>query len=367
MRDHPLPAVIREAAAAARSQIVISALLMMLIAGTVIAIAGTAGQAAAAQRQVLNVIDREDTRTITVRARLDADLRADLVTQVSGFSGVEWVVGLGPAQDGYNANGVGRRAVGVRRVYSSSLDPLRLSHKSPIHDAAYVDEAAKDLLGLADSVGAVNVGAGLMSYPVVGAVNPPATVTRGEAVVFVPSSATNVAPLVGLTVQADSPDRVAPLLRAITTVVVSRDPSQVTIESSSRVAALRASIEEDLARFGRGLLLLILAASAALTALILAALVQLRRRDFGRRRALGATRGMVIGLLLTQVVLLVALGEALGIAIVVLTSTVRGADLPGWDFFLSTGYLILFTAVLAAIVPAVFASRRDPLKELRTP
>ena len=364
--ERPPFALIREAAHTARSQIVASALLMLVIAGMVVAIASTTGGAAAAQREVLRVIDHEDTRSITVRATADAGLSADLLTAVGGLSRVEWAIGVGPAEDGYNLNRPGGQAVGVRRVYATSLAPLHLTTRSPVADAAYVDPAGRALLGLADPAGAVSVGPG-HTYPIVGMMNPPTSLTRGEPMVLVPTAPTATAPLVGLTVEAESPEAVAPLLRAVASLAVSPDPSKVTIESSSRLAALRERVNADLASFGRGLLVVVLSTGAALVTLILFALVQLRRRDFGRRSALGATSGMVLSLLLVQVALLVGIGQVLGVGACLVLSRLRSEPLPGWDFFLAVAYLSLCAALIGGVIPAVIASRRDPLRELRTP
>ncbi len=41
--------------------------------------------------------------------------------------------------------------------------------------------------------------------------------------------------------------------------------------------------------------------------------------------------------------------------------------LPGPDFFAAVGVLTLVAALAGALLPAVFAARREPLKELRTP
>ncbi|MEI2777812.1 MAG: hypothetical protein V9G19_17980 [Tetrasphaera sp.] len=57
----------------------------------------------------------------------------------------------------------------------------------------------------------------------------------------------------------------------------------------------------------------------------------------------------------------------LGIAATLALFRLRDQPLPGWDFFFATGYLSLIAATVGAVIPAVIASRRDPLRELRTP
>lgn len=156
-------------------------------------------------------------------------------------------------------------------------------------------------------------------------------------------------------------------MRALSRMATVADPSQVTIESSARLAALRADVEHNLTTYGRSLLLLILACGGGLIAIILRSLVLLRRRDFGRRRALGATRGTIVALLLIQVAVLTVVGVALGVVATLVASRLRGLALPGPDFFAAVGLLTLVAALAGALLPAVFAARREPLKELRTP
>jgi putative ABC transport system permease protein len=47
--------------------------------------------------------------------------------------------------------------------------------------------------------------------------------------------------------------------------------------------------------------------------------------------------------------------------------TIGGSPLPGFGYLIAVGVLACATAVAGAVVPAVAASRRDPLTELRVP
>ncbi|MEI2777571.1 MAG: FtsX-like permease family protein [Tetrasphaera sp.] len=360
-------AYLREAFASARSQTTASALVILVLAGLVVAVSLTTGRAAAAQRQILAVIDDEDTRSIMIRATVDAGVAAHLVTDAAALSGASWALGVGPARDGVNARRLGDvAAVGVRAMYASSLQAIGVSGPPAVPGAAYANREAERVLGFIDGVGGVTTTDGT-SFSVVGRAEIPPAIDLSEPLVLAPVSPAGSQPLTALLVRARTPADVAPLMRALSRMVTVDDPSKVTVESSARLAALRADVDANLTSYGRSLLLLILTSGVGLVTIILSALVFLRRRDFGRRRALGATRGMIVGLLLLQVALLSVAGLALGAATTVIVARLRGLVLPGADFFAAVGVLTLVAALTGAVIPAALAARREPLKELRTP
>lgn len=122
----------------------------------------------------------------------------------------------------------------------------------------------------------------------------------------------------------------------------------------------------DLAGYNRSLLLRVLGAGGLLTAIVVLADVLVRRTDLGRRRALGASRGVIVALVTTRTVVAAFLGAALGaIAGIVLAS---GYDaIPPRSFVAAVVVLALLTATLSAIPPSIYAAVRDPVRVLRTP
>jgi predicted permease len=95
-----------------------------------------------------------------------------------------------------------------------------------------------------------------------------------------------------------------------------------------------------------------------------------RTREIGIRMALGAAQGKVIGMVMREVVTLIAIGVGVGVpAALVLTRVVK-SQLYGleahdpWTLGLATG-LLAMVACAAGYVPALRASRVDPMKALR--
>ena len=93
-------------------------------------------------------------------------------------------------------------------------------------------------------------------------------------------------------------------------------------------------------------------------------------RDIGIRLALGATPASVIALILRQGVLVAGIGVGLGVvAAVFATRLMEGLlfEIPRTDVttYVTTAGGLLVVALLAVLVPAVRASRIDPLISLR--
>jgi putative ABC transport system permease protein len=118
-----------------------------------------------------------------------------------------------------------------------------------------------------------------------------------------------------------------------------------------------------------GLLALVLA-SIGLYGVASYAVTQ-RTREIGVRMALGARRGSVLGLILRNGLLLVAVGVAAGLlAASALVSLVPQALLPNVSArdpltFAGTAALLSFVALVASSIPAYRATRIDPLVALR--
>ena len=95
-----------------------------------------------------------------------------------------------------------------------------------------------------------------------------------------------------------------------------------------------------------------------------------RTREIGIRMALGAEQRKVIGMVMREVLLLIAIGVGIGVPAALLLTRIVKSQLYGleahdpWTLGLATG-LLAMVACAAGYIPALRASRVDPMKALR--
>ena len=98
--------------------------------------------------------------------------------------------------------------------------------------------------------------------------------------------------------------------------------------------------------------------------------VQQRLRDFGVRRALGATAGDVLWLVARSAILMIATGTVIGLALSAILARLLGTMLFGVRpldplTFVSVTIVLALTAAVSTLVPAWHATRIDPVIALR--
>ena len=162
------------------------------------------------------------------------------------------------------------------------------------------------------------------------------------------------------------------VLRSLASAVNAVDPD-VPIAGVKTIDQLRAdSIAVD--RLGT-----LLFAAFAVLGLILSAIgiygvmafaVSQRTQEFGVRIALGAQRSRVINLVLREGVILAAIGSTVGLAGAylmgrALQTTLYGVEALDLRAFTAVGVVLLIAALLACLLPALRASRVDPIEALR--
>ena len=362
-------AIIREALASARSQPVASVVSVIMVAGMCATVLLTTGRTVGAEQSVLGSIDSAGTRSIVVRADAEAGLTATVLDRLANLDGIEWAGAFGQARDVQNAAFPDGTRVPVRLAWGDDLKKLGIINLPLADQSAVASAAALEQLGMPDDVGGAISNDG-QQYAVVGSLAVPDYLRFLEPLVIVPqteSADTAPAPVSVLVVIAARPDLVAPVSQAVQSVLAVDDVSKVKLSTSESLAQLRALVQGQLGSFGRNLVIIIFALTAILVAAILYGLVMLRRKDFGRRRALGASQSLIVALLLTQMAVLSVIGAILGSAAAAIGLAATGDPLPGWDFFTAVGILAIVTGLAAALIPALAAARRDPLKELRVP
>ena len=356
-----------EAFAASRSQPVISAISFVLMAAMVTAVMLTTGKAVGSQEAVLSSVDAVTSRSIVVRAEPSAGLDATALDRIGMIDGVSWAVGFGPAVDANNIRIAGGPKVPVRLAYASSFASVGIPRNIPmLGRSLYASREA------ADQMGAVQGAAGLATtvgreYSLVGVLKTPKNLRFLEPLAIVPSESNQAAGLSVMVVVVDSPTMADAVARAVASSLGETDASKVTIESSQELAQLRKDVDRQLSRFGRNLVIAILGITSSLIAVMLYSLVLLRRKDFGRRRALGASRSFIVLMLLAQTGYVAAASTIGGLGLSAAILAIGGDPLPTARFCLALGVLTISTALSATALPAAVAANRDPIRELRVP
>lgn len=360
--------VMREAIASARSQPVASVVTVLMVVGMILAVMLTTGRTVGAEQQVLGSIDSAGTRSITVRAENGSGVTSDVLDRIGGIEGIEWAAGFSSAVDATNAAVPDGVRVPVRLAYGDQFERLGIPGGSSVpEDLAWGSDTAFDQLGMPDHTGGITLTTGT-SYGVGGRIEVPDFLSGFEPVILVPQfDAIGDEPVNVLVVIAETPELVAPVSKAVSSVLAPDDPTKISVQTSETLAQLRGLIEGQLGNFSRGLVMALLALTGMLVAILLYGLVMMRRKDFGRRRALGSSRALIIGLILTQTGFLAFTGVLIGTVASSVILLASGDPWPGASFTAALAVLTLATALIAALIPASIASRREPIRELRVP
>ena len=361
--------MLREALATAWAAKVPSALVTFLVATMCAATLATVGRTAAAEEQLLARLDSAGSRVLVVAdAKGDGLISPTIVDQAAHLSTTERAVGtLIPVDVVNGAVGQGATRVPAWGVHGDLSGVARLtSGRWPGPGEAVVTGAAMDRLGMDAPVGWVAQASTTVvdDWAVVGSFAPREPFgDYGTGVLYV---APEGRALDSLHVVLTAADVAQAAQGQVLRLIDPPAPDAVTVTSPVSLAELQGQVAGDLATFGRTLLLGVLGGGALLVAIVTLADVLVRRKDLGRRRALGATRGGIVTLVVLRTLGPAVLGALLGTALGIWL-TGRYDAIPPWSFTGGTATLALLAAVVAAVPPALYAATRDPVRVLRTP
>lgn len=358
-----------EALRMAATQPVTSAMTLLVTAAVVAVLLATTGQTVVAERDVLAHIDDAGTRSIEVGLDPAAGSTAEVVARIARLGTVEWTVGFGTVVDVHNEQVPGGDPVALRPMYGDLPPVIELDPATgpPLDQVAWAGSTALATLGLDDGVGGVEDADGTRGYAVVGglvAADPLADFNRQA---LTPATATADEPLRRLVVVAITPGAVGPTVDPVLALLDIEDPGAVTVQTSERLAELRAAVAGELGRYGRDLVTRGLGAALVLVLIVTYGATATRRRDFGRRRALGATRGTITALVLLQQAATAVVGAVVGFGIGAVISLRLTGDWPDLEFAVAVAVLTILVTITAALVPALIAATRDPVTILRVP
>ena len=358
-------ALVGEGLRIALAQPVATAVTALIVAGVCAVIVATTGQTVAIERDVLARIDDAGTRTILIE---DTDgrggLRPDAVERVNALSDVDWAVGFGIATDVRPRGLDGAAAVPIRRYVGSLPDSVKTSPWRPSPTTALVGVDAIRLLGFMIVAGPVEEGVGT-ELGVVGwfrAAPPLEFLNRSLLAVASDDEA-----VVRIVVLASSASVVPGVAAAIRSTLDPVEPASISVQTSESLVEIRAAVQGQIGTFGRGIVTGTLAAGLALAALNVLGTVTARRRDFGRRRALGASRLDIVTLVLVPTLLTAVIGALVGTTIGTLIAQQVVSAIPEPAFIIAVGLLAIIATGIAALPPAALAAYRDPIRVLRVP
>lgn len=360
-------ALLREAGASAFSAPVISALVVIMIGSMCAAIVLTNGRSVASERAVLATIDNAGTRSITITARSGETFDSGLVERVLSLTEIEWVGASQFISDASNSQILDGHTVGVRRLWASSWKRIGLPSPQNGSASVYATDATLASLGLADGVGTIRARDGIEWFVAGTAQLPSFLAALGSSVLILEKERTTTERFDQITVLTRSTSHIEAIANVLGTLVNLDDPSKFTISASQQLAEVRSAVRGQLSEFGRNLALGITSITSVLTCSVMILSVMQRRRDFGRRRALGATRLLIAALIVAQTGGLSAIGAIAGIGVASTVLMTTDAPTPPLDYLAAVAVLAIQVSLVAAIVPAILASRRDPIRELRVP
>lgn len=360
--------MVSEATRIAVASPVASVVTILIVASVCGVILATTGQTVRTEQEVLARIDEAGTRLIVAADDQGrAGITPEAVQRVANLSGVEWVLGLGYARDARNSTlGPAGNPVAVRTYYGELPTEIVVNGRQPEPGEGIAGTQAVAALGLAIPVGGVDTAD--RQVPIVGGFTAADPLGFLEtSILSSPRPSDNEANLRSIHVLAETPGHVAALATGVRAVLGAEDPTSVSLETSAALADLRAAVAGELGRFSRQLILAVLAVGLILVSLVVYWSVTLRRSDFGRRRALGATRTALIALVATQNTILAITGAALGTtAGIILVTRLTGGP-PDTGFVIAIATLATLTTTLASLPPAIIAAHRDPVRVLRVP
>lgn len=365
-----LRSLLREALATTWANKVPSALVCLIVAAMCMMTISTVGRTAAAEAQVADRINSAGARELVLSDKKNAGLiNSAVINLAAGLSVTDRAVGLQSPLDVHNSYiGSGSTPVPAWPVIGDLAGVVTLdSGRMPGAGEALVASDMLEKLGLEVPVGSVSSINSKISldYPVVGSFTPrePFETLSQGLVIKAPDThtATNLHVVLTSSEQAAiAQSAVIGLLGPID------DPQSISIQSPLALAQLHDEVVGDLGSFGRSLLYGSLIIGALLVGIVVFADILVRRKDLGRRRALGATRSTIIRLMVLRTLFPAIVGAFTGTVGGMLVANQSGA-LPPISFCIGIMILALIAAGASALAPATYAAHSDPVKVLRTP
>ncbi|MFF1877163.1 FtsX-like permease family protein [Leifsonia sp. NPDC058230] len=342
---------------------------MALTAGAAIAMSLiSAGRSASLAEDVRARIESAEARTIVVQASPADRLTAKTMRPIERVDGLESAVAFGQSTDVSNEALSGGAAVPARRVWTSDWAALGVpAPTSESTSTAWADSSSVLRLGIAAFPAAVRSPSG-SSIAIAGPTQVSLSLTEYANGVLIPTNRSRDSePVTAIVIVAKSADDVQSLLRIVRTTLHNTSSSTIKIRTSSALVEVSGVVRSVLDSYGRNTLVGSFIGAAALVATLQIGVVLAQRRDFGRRRAIGATRFMIAGLVIGHTVTSTGIGILFGFLGSWIYLTATSAAAPPPDLCVAFAVLLLAATGFLAVIPASLAARLNPATEMRVP
>lgn len=359
--------LIREIFASAVSQRTFTLVMFAVVASSIVTILLTSGRSEAAQEAVLKTIDAQGTRSISIQIKSDqAQLPFEVIDELSTVDQIQRVVAFGDAEDVTAAALPGGTRVALRPMYDPNPKALQAQNPMPSRIAFATPKASREL-GMPEGAGDVQQIGG-PEYQIVSSLELPSYLKELDPLVITPVDRTDgETVLTSAMVLARDARSIQVLTRLVEGYFADYPAESYSISTSEQLAELRGAVNGELSKQGRAIVTWVSTGTSILTLLIVVGFVVLRRKDFGRRRALGATRLTVAGLVVGQVALTACFGLVAGVTVAWAWLRASSGSVPSVSYIAAISFILVVSAATAALVPATVAATRDPMRELRVP
>lgn len=355
-----LSAVLREASATANAQRAATVAVTIVGAVAVFAAVLAGSRAVHAERSIAQRVENAGSRVLVLTDSSGTAITRAHVDTIASLSTVTYAFATTIPVDAVNSNAP-LRPVPIWYVYGDL--PGQLAELG--NGRAIAGQQGATVLGLADGVGAVESRAG--SQVAVTSTRPLGD-DLGLYDVGVLATATADSDLRELRVLIRSASAASTTQTAILQILDPADPEAISLQSPRALAELQGLVQTDLRQAGRQVVLLVVMTTLMLIGATVALETFSRRRELGRRRALGASRLTLVTLIVARTAIPLAIGGAIGVLVATTALALQGQD--AFDQALlsvAAGVLVLVIGSAAAVPAAAVAAWRDPVRVLRTP
>jgi hypothetical protein len=337
--------------------------LMLTLATSTASILLLVGTAKATADKFAAEVEQPQFRTVTLRSKSPGAIDPATASRISALGGVSDELAVVSLTTASNAAFAGDGpSLGLYETLQRGL--LTSSGRLIGAGEVAMTPTASAQLGLVNGVGTLVDERG-RQWAAVGLLNPDS----------------DVASLGGATVVGVTSERSPPALEYVSAVVdvdhdlrttalwmtkLATDPTQVETDFNGQLDVVAGSAKSALSGSRRSSARAMLAAAAGVVAFLSFALAAAQRRDVARRRALGAARSTIVGLLTLSASLSAASGVLLGTSVALIVLHQRASS-PDATFVCATGVLCMFVAAVASVPGAMLGAVTEPARILRVP